>query len=877
MLVVIVVFVLFCTLEFNHNRRQHIAHLGEAYINQLLPVAQWAILQNNQQTLQGLAEASSVNQEIQSLAFYNKAGELLAYRGERPAYLLTTHPKRYHNDTHYPYRVQVIAPIRIKLFNLYTTPRNHRYPDEIIGWIAMNLDTTPIWVQQYWMIIITLFISLISLIFGLLMHLVLSQKIYRPIHALRRSMQQILANTFDAPITLSSSGELGIIEAGVTHLQKKYLNTIQELHHLVDTATSDLQHSHELLEEKNIQLMLDKRKSEEKHKQQSALISNLSHEVRTPLNGIIGFSNLLLDSQLNPLEHDYAKTIKTSAQDLLSIINDILDYSKIEACKLTLDTIPIDIRACIDEVFALIAPKAHKKGLDLIPSTALNVPQKLLGDPLRIKQILNNLIDNAVKFTEHGYVILRTRIEQESDKDYTLCLSVTDTGMGITAEEQALLFQPFHQADSSISRRYGGSGLGLIIAKQLAEQMHGTLVLQSEPNKGSTFSAYLKLDKLVAFEIEKHQPRRFSQFTAVCYDENALYLEALCNGLGSLGLRCSKAHNLLELEQALAQHSAQLAFINCHPHQQTTLAPLLLKQTIPCVIMAKTFIPHYASLGAKGFLFQPPNIQKLHETLTHLLIKQHNLPQPTPPSIRAQLKQLNLRVLIADDNAVNRRLFAHWLDPYAKVDLVADGDEAVVLCDTLPFDAIILDLHMPKLNGLATSQHLRRQSLLNQKTPILLISANNTDLHALDLQQYGIDFRLTKPIDETLLLTTLLRTVRASPTQAIDWALCVSKMSGNEAYAREFLIQFIDELTIAKRELSYCLQQQDWQQLADLAHKIHGACCYFGAPTLQTAIAQVEVSAQNPIHHHQLKEQFIHCMEQIDLVLNEAFHLQPSI
>ena len=686
-------------------------------------------------------------------------------------------------------------------------------------------------------------------------------------------MGHMLNDTFEIPINISSTGELGVIEAGCAHLQKKMLSTLRDLNQHIETATTDLQHSHELLEEKNIELLLDKRKSEEKHKQKSALISNLSHEIRTPMNGIIGFANLLLEGQLGPLEHDYAQTIKTSAQDLLSIINDILDYSKIDACKLQLDIIPLDIRACIDDVFALSAPSAHKKGLDLIPSTAIDVPKTVLGDPLRLKQIISNLVNNAVKFTEQGYVIVRTTIDQETDKDYTLCLSVTDTGIGIAPEEQATLFQPFHQADTSISRRYGGSGLGLIICKQLAEHMNGRLTLISEPNKGTTFSVYLKLEKLTAYEVEKYQSHRFSPLTILCFDDNPLHLEALCNGLGFWRITCIRVSAFSQLEQAFIEHPlCHMAFININQGCQALVTPLLKKQTIPCVLLSKWFIPNYEELGGARFLFKPPNMHKLQETIESFLNK---TPRTRPDAsaldrLRKELRGIRPNLLIADDNPVNRRLFHSWLSTNACIDLVDDGSQAVTLTNQKRFDAILLDVQMPNIDGLLATRLIREQSAFNRQTPIILISANSQVLHPLDLKKNGIDRRLAKPIDEKSLLEHLLAVLSNAKITAIDWSLCVQKMSGNESFAREFMTHFIDELAVSRADMIQLMLAHDHFGLEKAAHKLHGACCFFGARTLQHHVANLEHQASHAAGSTLLDIAFAGCIEQIDAVLKES-------
>ncbi|KTD23591.1 sensory box histidine kinase/response regulator [Legionella lansingensis] len=591
---VALLFAVFYNGQFNKDLNQHMSRLGESYIRQLLPAAQFAMMRNDRKTLQGLIDASTINPEIQAIAFYNAQGQLLAYRGGKHAIHKPFKPPQYTGDyieskQIKPYTINFLAPITIPKFNLYSTSPFKKSPylmalqaDDILGWLSLDIDTQSMLIKRYQMYIVTIFITLLGLLISLTIHFFLSRRIYLPISRLRRSMKQILSNEFETHINVSSPGELGIVEKGCSHLQKQYLNIVRDLNQHIEVATEDLQQSLELLEEKNIELSLEKKKCEEKSRQKSEFIANMSHEIRNPMNGVIGFTNVLLESKLDSLQIDYVKTIKSSAQDLLTIINDILDYSKMDAGKLHLDCIPVDIRACIDEVLALAAPNAHRKGLDLIPATEINVPRKVLGDPIRIKQIITNLVNNAIKFTDHGYVLIRTCIEQESDKDYTLCLSVTDTGIGISPEDQPKLFNAFNQADTTITRRYGGSGLGLVICKKLAEQMQGRITFTSEINKGSTFSVRMKLEKLAAYEVEKEQSHRFDNLKVLCFDDNPLYLEAMCNGLGFWGIECIRVTAFNQLEKAFNEHSdCSLAFINVNEGCEKQVAQVLRKKPFP--------------------------------------------------------------------------------------------------------------------------------------------------------------------------------------------------------------------------------------------------------------------------------------------------------
>ncbi|HAT8967169.1 TPA: response regulator [Legionella pneumophila subsp. pneumophila] len=882
---VALLFAFFYNGLFGKDLKQHMSRLGEAYIRQLLPAAQYAMLRNDYRTLQGLINASTINPEVKALAFYNADGRLIAYRGGKHSIHKPFNPPDYTGDyieskQITPFTINFIAPITIPKFNLYSstefkelsTPKIFQ-ADDILGWLSIDIDTQSLLIKRYQMLIVTIFITLFGLLMGLTIHYFLSKRIYMPIARLRRSMKQILSNEFETEIRVSSPGELGIIEKGCAHLQRQYLNTVRDLNHHIEIATADLQQSLELLEEKNIELSLEKKKTEEKSRQKSEFIANMSHEIRTPMNGVIGFTNVLLESKLDPLQLDYVKTIKSSAQDLLSIINDILDFSKIDAGKLNLDCIPLDIRGCIDEVLSLASPNAHKKGIDLIPITDINVPKMVLGDPLRIKQIISNLVTNAVKFTDHGYVLIRTKIEQETDKDYTLLFAIADTGIGISPEDQTKLFTAFNQADTSITRRYGGSGLGLVICKKLCEEMHGRISLTSEINKGSTFSARIKVEKLVAYEIEKNQTHRFAHLKIICFDDNPLHLEAIGNGLGFWGIEAIRVDSFNKLSRILTKHKdCKIAFINVNQGCERQAAELIAKhKQIPFVLISKWPINDFAALGARGFLYKPISIQKLQDLIESIANEnqtEKNTNQELD-TLREQLRFLHPEILIAEDNPVNKMLLTSLLNNNANITTVDDGEMAVTACEDKKFDMILLDLHMPKLNGLEAAKMIRQKSLMNKHSPIVLITASNSDLSSIDMKKSGVDFCFQKPIDEKQLLIQILRIVDKTKHAAIDWQLCVQKVSGNQALAEEFLAKFIEELYKNREEFIELMHQKNVKGLADLAHKLHGACCFCGVPILQKRVAQLEKLARRTANADNLTEAFTDLIQSIDAVISE--------
>lgn len=497
----------------------------------------------------------------------------------------------------------------------------------------------------------------------------------------------------------------------------------------------------------------------------------------------------------------------------------------------------------------------------------------MLGDPLRIKQIITNLVSNAVKFTDQGYVLIETRVIEEDERFYRVEIAVTDTGAGISKENQNKLFTAFNQADTSVTRRFGGTGLGLVISKKLAEAMGGRIQLKSEPQRGSTFSVQMKLEKLSSYEVEKTKPHPFHQLKAICYDENQLQLNSLACGLGSWGIECHSHYEFKQLEQALAENQQyDLAFINYNEESTPAIHNLLKKYpNIPTVLVAKTPLNNARDFGAEAVLYKPISIQKLHHTIESLINHNHHAENPHQDLVhlRRKLREISPEILIAEDNPVNRMLMHSMLQEYAGIETVYDGEMVVDRCNEKRFQIILLDLQMPKLDGFEAAKIIRNQSLLNRQTPILLISATMVDIDNHLLKQSGINLCINKPIDEKQLLSRLLELIENSSQPAIDWSLCVQKLSGNQKLAEDFLNRFIEELKVNRQEFVSLMENKNYPELHSTAHRLHGACSFCGVPTLQIKVMEFESATAIEKVPENLEEIFNELIENIDAVIDE--------
>ncbi|ELG9391697.1 two-component sensor histidine kinase BarA [Salmonella enterica] len=757
----------------------------------------------------------------------------------------------------------------------------------MLGYVALELDLKSVRLQQYKEI----FISSVMMLFCIGIALIFGWRLMRdvtgPIRNMVNTVDRIRRGQLDSRVEGFMLGELDMLKNGINSMAMSLAAYHEEMQHNIDQATSDLRETLEQMEIQNVELDLAKKRAQEAARIKSEFLANMSHELRTPLNGVIGFTRLTLKTELNPTQRDHLNTIERSANNLLAIINDVLDFSKLEAGKLILESIPFPLRNTLDEVVTLLAHSSHDKGLELTLNIKNDVPDNVIGDPLRLQQVITNLVGN-VKFTESGNIDILVEKRALSNTKVQIEVQIRDTGIGIPERDQSRLFQAFRQADASISRRHGGTGLGLVITQKLVNEMGGDISFHSQPNRGSTFWFHINLDLNPNVIIDGPSTACLAGKRLAYVEPNATAAQCTLDLLSDTPVEVVYSPTFSALP--LAHYDIMILSVPVTFREPLTMQHERLAKAASMTDFLLLALPCHAQInaeklkqgGAAACLLKPLTSTRLLPALTEYCQLNHH-----PEPLLMDTSKITMTVMAVDDNPANLKLIGALLeDKVQHVELCDSGHQAVDRAKQMQFDLILMDIQMPDMDGIRACE-LIHQLPHQQQTPVIAVTAHAMAGQKEKLLSAGMNDYLAKPIEEEKLHNLLLRykpgaNVAArlmapepaefifNPNATLDWQLALRQAAGKPDLARDMLQMLIDFLPEVRNKIEEQLVGENPNGLVDLVHKLHGSCGYSGVPRMKNLCQLIEQQLRSGVHEEELEPEFLELLDEMDNVAREA-------
>ena len=848
---------------------------GKTIASQMSPAAEYAVFSGNINSLTRiLKHALMTDENVIKITISNENHDVLLSLAENP--VSREYPDFFYDLLSEEQVLHLKQPIITEQLDVddydetLQIKSNTSTPQKTIGYVDLYLTTQYNTEQKILSLIQGSLITIAILLFSGLLAVRISRQISQPVQQLTEAVKRISAGDYHSRVEQDAPGELAILESCVNSMADELRLAQTDMEDRINEFTQELQQTLEELEIRNAELDITRFNAMQASKAKSEFLANMSHEIRTPLSGIMGFTELLINTDLDDHQKDYTRTIHKSATNLLTIIDDILDLSKIESGKLEITLTRCNIIDIVEDVIDLLAPIAYEKNIELFYNLDKDAPQIIESDAVRIRQILINLVGNAVKFTLNGYVFLN--IEPDNLNDINrIKLTVSDTGIGMNHDSKQKLYTAFTQADTSITRNFGGTGLGLVISRKLVLLMKGEIGFDSTVDEGSTFWFTIPVNV-----INKSSDAKFDELidsNIVLIDDQILCRSALktmfeqwgCNVTEYSLDRCISDKPVINNTVDAVVIGISRKYIQ-HNDQHIECLDQLDKNT-PVMTVASTRsyteLEKLDSAGLPNPTFRTARRSHIQKSLVDCI---NRTPVIIEGAHRAEVSKevpLNpsLKVLVVDDNEINLRLAEIILrkNQY-DVTTICSGEDSIELAKRNKYDLIFMDLHMPGLDGYNAAKQIRLHQDDGHRPVIIALTANAMPQEIEKIESCGMDDILIKPISLQLIGKIIskwfsdsyvkdeyiaLQNINADSAEIFSFEDARQLTNGNEALAIELFSMLIKELPDHRDRIQKALDDNNTHMLKDVTHKLNGAsrCC--GTPALRNAASSLEAAINN--------------------------------
>ena len=824
---------------------------GQIIAKQLAGASEFNLISGNDQQIQYMLDQTIDTNAVVLASIRDQQGKLIAES--------VSEDFQADNVLNYYYYRNPVMSQSISEPDVFTTDQVERGNDSTIGWVHLYVSRKQLETTEARITRDSIIFFIIVLLLAVVLTVIISRRITQPVFTLLEHLKNVETGRLGENISPLALNEIGAVQKGFNRMTQALLSNRTQLNNKIQQATQQLNVAIADLESKNRELGFARDEAQNANKIKSEFLANMSHEIRTPINGIKGFISLISQSNLDQTQKKYADIVLKSTIDLTDIINEILDFSKLESGKLQILEDDFDLHEVIEQTRDTLFITVLAKKVDLNLIIYSDTPRHVCGDKLRLKQILLNLIGNAIKFTDQGEVVIRVSVDQQTQTEVKVLITVEDSGIGISADDQAALFTAFSQVETADNRRFSGTGLGLAISKNLINLMGGEVSLQSEVGKGSTFSVLLPL-KLAKIAGETVAEQKDINKTAMIVGNHKTCLQeiqSLFDRAGITTVPILLGQQVIEkISENINQNRNSIDYLVVdYRHFDKNLAKLIDSEKEHGMrIIAMHYDPRLIQDLDRGKIDFISIINSTTSLVNLLDGTATDLAVETSDNRLGPIQLHPKKVLFVDDNEVNLKLGSELIRIWGhKVHEASSADQAMNHFRKEKFDLIILDIQMPEIDGITLLSMMRKERP-QDSTPVVALTANILNQEAERLLKLGFDYYLSKPIDEnkfrTLLDGPLGHKTRATDNPeiigqnnkaaSVDFKQSLTLASNNESLLHQIFEILLRDIPQHKQQLLNAVQQSDYAKLSSLVHKIHGITCYTSLPCLKSQVVSIQ-------------------------------------